>query len=446
MVEMHTALQHVLAAARPIPGETCSLDQALHRILRSEISAPHDTPPFTKSTVDGYAIRSEDLTGPVATFDVVDQWVAGHRRVRRLGDHEAVRIMTGAELPDGATAVVMQEDATPIVASQSAPPPEDGSPTHEQVVLKGPARNGLNILPQGSIYRRHEIVLPAQRSVAAAEIGLLAELGSTHVDVYRRPRVAILPTGDELVDLGTGLGPGKIYNSNGPMLDALCQESGVITELLATVGDEPSRLQEAVQGSLSQFDVLIVSGGVSVGIKDLVPQTFAQCGVSRVFHGVHMKPGKPLWFGVFESSTRSTDGHRCLVFGLPGNPTSVFVGFQLFVRAALYVLRGLPARSSEPQNDPLSSHDPVRNDPLRRHPLGDIPDMARLVADHEQIIDRPTWLPFRWLYAPQAPDLVALLPTQGSADLLSLSRADGLALFPTRGHYPAGSKVRILRW
>jgi molybdopterin molybdotransferase len=251
---------------------------------------------------------------------------------------------------------------------------------------------------RGASLRKTDVVLRAGRAIGPAEVGLLAEIGAAHVSVYPRPSVAILATGSELTPHHTRPGPGQIRNSNGPMLRAQVVQAGAQAVLLDIGRDDVDHLRPLIRLGLEE-DVLVLSGGVSAGARDLAPRALQQAGVRQVFHQVLLKPGKPLWFGVADSA-----GAEKLVFGLPGNPVSTYVCFELFVRRALMQLAGRQPAQLE----------------LRQ---------ARLERDHVQQGDRPTYHPST-LRSREGRLVVEPLPWQGSADLRTLTDANCLACFP----------------
>ena len=315
MVEVATALETVLGRAAVLPTEAVLLPLALGRVLVEAIESDIDSPPYTKSLMDGYAVRSADCIGP-ATLTIVEEVAAGRMPTRAVAAGQATRIMTGAPIPDGADAVVPHEET------------EAGGTS---VRIGRAVHKGEFILERGREMRAGEVVVLKGTSLTPQAIGLLAAVGRMSMRVHRTPRVAVLATGDELVEVNEKPGPGQIRNSNGPMLCALASRAGATVEYLGIAGDDRERLSRLVARGLDVADVLVLAGGVSAGKFDLVPDVLKNQGVTAHFHKVRMKPGKPLLFG--------SRGDR-LVFGLPGNPVSSFVGFELFVRPALRKMMG----------------------------------------------------------------------------------------------------------
>jgi molybdopterin molybdotransferase len=410
LLSVDEALRHVLAHAAVLPARPATLAEAWGCVLAEDVVSDIDSPPHDKSVVDGYAVRSADLATDEAELVVVDELTAGMVPRKAVGPGQAVRLMTGVPIPPGADAVVMVEKT------------RGGENVGSRVSIRaGPVRPGQNIMRRGASLQRGQRVLTAGTRLRAIECGLLAEVGYASVSVVRRPRVAVLATGNELVPHTQLPGPAQIRNSNGPLLTALIQEAGAIPASSAMAPDEPAALRAAMAEGLSQ-DVLLISGGVSAGVLDLVPATLTELGVQPVFHKVNVKPGKPLWFGVWQPREMS---HRCLVFGLPGNPVSTLVSFLLFVRPALAALAGHSACGL----------------PQRR---------GRLTQPFQQRGERPTYWPAAVAAGPAGGDEVgdwAVTPLrwQGSGDLATLVQATGLAVFPG-GDYelPAGSPVTVL--
>ncbi|MBP7706232.1 MAG: molybdopterin molybdotransferase MoeA [Candidatus Aminicenantes bacterium] len=324
MIEYAEARSLVLAAARALPAESVPLAAALGRTLARDISAREPVPPFTKATMDGYAVRAADTrpsgSGPdgAVTLEVLEDLPAGRRSRRTVGPGQAVRIMTGAPLPAGADAVVMVEDSEK----------RDG-----RVALRRAVRPGDNIGEAGEDLAKGERALARGTVVGPAEIAVLAATGRARVPVARRPKVAVIATGDEIVEPGARKKPGQIRNANGPALAAMAAAAGAEAAYLGIARDRASSLRAKLARARGA-DVLVLSGGVSVGDYDLVKDELEAFGVETVFWRVRIKPGKPVFFG---------RRGRQLVFGLPGNPTSAMVTFLLFVGPALDGLLGRAA-------------------------------------------------------------------------------------------------------
>ena len=416
MISVEQALQSVLAVAQPTASDRAQLREALGRVLAEDIASDIDSPPHDKSLVDGYAVSSAAFTvgGEDTEIElaVVEQVTAGDVPTCSVGSGNAIRIMTGAPIPAGADAVVMLEE-TQWQA-------EDGTPLGVvRFSKKLNFREGQNIMRRGTSLRSGQVVLESGTVLGPEHVGLLAEVGRADVAIIPAPRVAVLPTGDELVDAGFLPGPGKIRNSNGPMLVSCVQQAGAIAQDLGVGRDNRDQLAERIGVGLGA-DVLLVAGGVSAGVHDLVPQVLEECGVQQIFHKVRFKPGKPLWFGQRKAGlTDQGQTASTLVFGLPGNPVSSFACFQLFVAPALARLAGR-TQVSAPRI------------------------AARLSDDFHHRGDRATYYPAR-VEDGEIP-IVHLVRWHGSADLRSLVDANAFAVFPDgqQADYRQGDQVECL--
>jgi molybdopterin molybdotransferase len=390
MLSIDQARAAVLAEVRPLPAEEVALADALGRVLAEDVAAAVDLPPFANSAMDGFAVRS----GPSGRrLTVVGESRAGAPADRALGDGEAIRISTGAMLPEGADAVLQIE----LVS-------EDG----DSIVLNDEVQPGRNTRSAGEDVRAGTPILQAGTTLGPAEIGMAASAGRGSLRCGRRPRVTVIGTGDELVGPGDELGPGQIHDSNGPMLSALVRRAGADVRALRVEDDRVATVA-AVEQALADTDVLLLSGGVSVGPHDHVKPALEASGVEEVFWRVALRPGKPTWFGV------KRDDPPVLVLGLPGNPVSAYVTFTLFAAPALAKLQGARAAAAS-RRARLGSA-------VTRHPDRDECIRVRVDADG--------------IATPTGP--------QGSHMLSSLVQADGLALIP-RGDEPlaGGTDVEVL--
>ena len=358
--------------------------------------------------MDGYAIRGEDVGRGVSRFRVVEVITAGHLPVKSLGPGDAAQIMTGAPIPEGADTVVKVEDAQ-----------RDGESVS---FLVTPPQSGANVILRGTSVRAGDCVLRAGVRLNGARIGLLAELGMPIVPVRRRPRVAILATGDELVPIEATPGPGQIRNSNASMLAAQIEEAGGIAVSLGIARDIRDDLRTKITQGLG-FDLLVLSGGVSAGTLDLVPSVLAEAGVRELFHKVDMKPGKPIWFGewtVHQVADQKTS-KTCFVFGLPGNPVSSLVCCELFVRTAIRRLMGVEPATPQPS-------------------------YAKLEHDYTSRSQRATYHPAKLTWTAHGPT-VALVNWHGSSDLCGTAAADGMAYLPGEPRcYRAGDLLETYAW
>jgi molybdopterin molybdotransferase len=407
MLSVEEALQRVLEHARRKPAATVALADSLGLVLAEDIASDIDSPPYDKSMVDGYAVTSVDLVNRRVELALLEEIMAGTVPTKIVAPGACSRIMTGAPIPAGADAVVMQEQ-TELVASEPA-----RIRVHDERF-----RTGQNILRQGIALLRGEIVLRAGRTIRPAEIGLLAEVGRAEVAVIPAVSVAMLATGNELVSAAELPAAGQIRNSNGPMLLAAARRAGAMPLDLGVARDEKESLRRKLAEGL-KCDVLVVAGGVSTGVLDLVPGTLAELGVREVFHKIRMKPGKPLWFGVAERE----DDRRTLVFGLPGNPVSSFVCFELFVVSAIAKLAGRDAAADRcTVSARLSSEFTHRGDRPTYHPA---------ILNATEQLKLSTVAPLRWA---------------GSADLRGLVDANALVIFPAGDRtFAADETVAVLR-
>jgi len=314
MIDYTDALRRVVARAKPLAAESVPLTGSLGRTLAQNVRARAPIPPFAKATMDGYAVRAEDTrpeaAGQSAELAVIEDLPAGRISRRAIGPGQAVRIMTGAPLPKGADAVVMVEDT------------EKAGTRVKILRAVGP---GDNIGRAGEDLERGDLILEKGDLIGPAEVGMLAALGLASIRVVRRPKLAVIATGDEIVEPGKKAGPGCIWNSNGYSLLSLALQAGTEASYLGIARDKNSQLKLKIQKA-GAADILVISGGVSVGDYDLVKEELRGLGVRPVFWRVRIKPGKPTFFGV---------RGRQLVFGLPGNPTSAMVMFHLFARPAI---------------------------------------------------------------------------------------------------------------
>ena len=328
LIEIEQAWEQIDAASASSALEPIELpvEQAVGRVLAESVVSDIDVPPYRKALMDGYAVSSGDVEPGVA-LPIRGEILAGSVPKQPLEKGTAVRIMTGAPLPRGADAVV---------------PVEQTQREGDQVLFEGTITAGANLMEQGFCTHRGETVMPAGATIAAHHVGLLCEVGAARVHVRRPPRVAVLSTGDELVSPTDLPSLGQIRNTNAPLLGSLAERDGAHVSQLGVAVDEAEELAARIGRGL-QHDVLLLSGGVSAGVRDLVPATLEGLGVEPVFHGVRLKPGKPVFFGVRPGSPPT------FVFGLPGNPVSSWVCYELFVRRTLDHLsgRGLVERWQE---------------------------------------------------------------------------------------------------
>jgi molybdopterin molybdotransferase len=379
VIKFDEALKIVLDSVEVLPSEERDILDAHEMVLSEDVVARDNVPFVDNSAMDGYAVRSDDLKGaseenPVS-LKVVGEVRAGRVGTRSLGPGEAVRIMTGAPIPPAADAVVIQEKT---------------QPSTDSVNVMTDVSKCENIRPRGEDIREGETVLRKGTLLTPADIGVLASVGMQKVKVFRRPRAAILATGDEIIGVDEPLEAGKVRNSNRYTLIPLVRTLGALTIDLGIARDDGGKIEEKVKQALSN-DILITTGGVSVGKYDLIHQVLHDLGMERKFWRVAMKPGKPLLFVFLKGIP---------VFGLPGNPVSAFVGAELFIGPAIRKMRG------ERQVRPLWIEAELRAG------IKGKPGRSKFITAHTEFRDG------RFLASPT--------PKQGSGKLSSASSANSL--------------------
>ena len=430
------AQQCVLEAVAISGAEQVKLEQSLGRVLAEEVCANRDLPPYDISAMDGYALRSVDLGDIPATLEIIEDIKAGDMPTRILASGQCARIMTGAPLPQGADAVIRVED-TEEVSAEALSPNSDGTTSHSTKPASGQVAGYLpqagerdavslrenlfdrvqinqSVKPGNDIRRRGEnmcngaVVLTPGTEITPGVIGVLATVKRAQVQVYRRPRVAILSTGNELEGLDEPVDPNKIPNSNSYALMGQVQALGIEPVLLGIARDDPEELARYLKRGL-EYDVLLVSGGTSVGVHDYVRPTIEALGAQMLFWRVAMKPGHPVAFGKL--------GEK-IIFGLPGNPVSSMVCFEQFVAPALRHMMG-HKRIHRRTIEARLTHD-VKHQPGRT-------EFIRVMLAQEE-----------GGYAATSTG------AQGSGMLLSMARADGLAVLPADCNgLAAGSTVTV---
>jgi molybdopterin molybdotransferase len=354
LISFEDAQRLVLEHVSPLPAAPIALAEAYGRVVAEDVRSEVDLPPFDSSAMDGFAVRAEDTPG---VLPVVFHVAAGSPAPRPLEPGEAMGIGTGGALPFGADAVI---------------PIEYVVQNDNRVEIPEAVDVGANVRPVGGDLRLDDVVVSAGTVLGPAHVGALAASGVAQVSCARRPRAAVLATGSELRTPGEPLRPGQIYEANGLILDAQLRSAGAEVDRLPSVADDEDAHREAIARGL-QADLLLTTGGVSVGVHDLVRQVEADLGVREVFWGVSVKPGKPISFGVREGR---------LVFGLPGNPVSALVGFELFVRPAVRALQGAAAPGPEWERGRLAES-------VRANPARDELVRARARVDDEGITLEP---------------------------------------------------------
>jgi len=395
VVPVEQALEIVLAHTPVLPSDEADLPEAVGRILAEDIRSDAEMPPFDRAAMDGYAVRAEDAATAPVSLRVVGQVRAGQTTERAVGAGEAIQIMTGAPVPQGATAVQPIEKTRALAGG------------HVEILTA--VERGAHIAPRGSECGIGDPVLAKGDTIDPAAVAVLAAVGKARVRVGRRPRVSVLVTGDELVDVWDTPGRGRIRNSNGPAVEAQARWAGADVRSLGVVPDQAERIADAVRAGF-ESDVLVVSGGVSEGAYDLVEDVLARFDVGLLFTKVAIKPGAPLVFG--------RRGDR-LVFGLPGNPVSAQVTFDVFVRAALLRMQG--ARVVSRPTVEVELLEAVRNKSGRQAHLP-----ARIRFEGGRFVARP-------------------VTSMGSADIVAHARANALVvLAAARVRAEAGERAPAL--
>ena len=345
LTPLHAAQKTVLDAARPLGLEKVAILNTLDRVLGEDIVAARDNPPWDNSAMDGFAVRWEDLkqehaiSKPVI-LHVIEEVPAGKVATKAVGPGQAIRIMTGAPLPRGANAVVKVEET---------------EPSSDSVKIFKPVEPRANVRPQGEDVKKGECIIRKGTQIRPAEAGMLAILAKSFVLVYQQPRVAILSTGDELADLDERFSEEKIINSNSYGIAAAVQEAGGIPILLGIAHDQPAALKEKIAHGLNA-DILVLSGGVSMGDYDFTKAVFKELGAEMNFWKLAIRPGQPLAFGKIQGK---------LAFGVPGNPVSSMVTFEQLVRPAMLKMGGLRTYGRPVVQAQMQEKFSKRND--RRH-------------------------------------------------------------------------------
>lgn len=390
-----------LAPPQAKSSKNAALADALGRVLAEPVLADRDFPPFPRATRDGYALRAGDVATVPATLRVVGQIQAGAAFNGRIALGQAVEIMTGAAVPEGGDAVVMVEYTARASGS-------------EQVEIQRAVSAGENVVARGAEARAGQQVLAPGTRLGAAQVALAAACGKARIKVYRRPRVAILATGDELVEISRTPGPFQIRNSNTHSLAAQVEAAGGEAMRLPAAPDEPRKLTFLIQAGL-ESDMLLVSGGVSMGKFDLVEQALKKLGAELFFTGALIQPGRPVVFG----EVKKSGGKTVPFFGLPGNPVSTMVCFDLFARPVLQALSG-----AEPARLPSAR--------------------ARLQKEVKTKTGLTRFLPAILEGGLNDPH-VAAIAWQGSGDVLASARANCyLVVPPDRDTIAAGEMVTVL--
>jgi molybdopterin molybdotransferase len=395
VLSVEDATRQVQATAHLLPAETVPLALAVGRVLRQTVAADRDFPPYPRVTMDGIALRYSSLEAGQLTFSIERTQLAGAEPVRLANAHAAIEIMTGAALPPGADTVIRYEDLD-----------FSDTPSRQATVRVAPPRQGHNVHAQGSDQPAGAQLLAPGLVLSPAEIAVAATVGAATLAVTRRPRVAVVSTGNEIVPIEATPLPHQIRRSNGPMLCAALALAGCESQEFHLLDDLAS-LKVELPALLAGFDAVLLSGGVSKGQADFLPQALRELGVTEIFHRVAQRPGQPFWFG------QVPDG--AVVFALPGNPVATFANYYRYVQGWLRQCQGLPTEASQPAFAELAG--PVDFKPALTY-----------------------FLAVRLENAPDGRLLAHPAPTAGSGDLAGLLAADGLLeLAPDQTHFAAGT-------
>lgn len=402
MLTIDEALALVARHAKPLAPRRIPLEQAAGLVIAEDVVSQWNSPPYSKSMMDGYAVISSDRE-PVRV--VVEEVAAGAVPHRAVVPGTATRIMTGAPIPEGADAVIPIENTSLVDDSRVR-------------IAESETKAAQHVLPMGAAIRVGDTVIRRGAVLRPIEIAILAEIGHGMISAFPRAAVAVLPTGNELVAAGQFPANGQIRNSNGPMLISAVGRAGAQPVDLGIGRDDHDDLRRRIEQGF-EADVLLLSGGVSVGTFDLAPQVLAELEVVEVFHKIALRPGKPLWFGVKQRGERQT-----LVFGLPGNPVSSFVCFELFVRPALSVLTGRGFENPSAVTARLTHE--------YDHPGGRAACLPALVTIGAEKRTSDRIAPQEQLarFAALEGAAVEILRWQGSADIAALAKANALVRLP----------------
>ena len=400
MIAVSESIQMIKGETPVLSSESVALYDALGRILAQDIVADSDLPPFDRSQMDGYAVRANDVASVPARLKIVGESAAGRGWHQEMHRGEAVRIMTGAPVPEGADSVQQVELTREI----------DGG---SEVEITETVSLGRSIVRRGAEIKKGQLVLNAGEPIEAGTIAVLASFGYSRVDVGRRPRVAVLATGTELVGIDQRPGQDQIRDSNNLSIGAYAELAGAAVERLPLAGDDTALLKRQIGEAAQRSDIVITSGGVSVGVYDFTKTALRELGAEVFFERVSLRPGKPTVFARLPSGT--------LVFGLPGNPVSVSVTFNLFARAAILKMQG--ANDTE-----LPSEYAV---------------LAKVIKGAKE---RESYLPATLSTSGDARLVAEPLKWGGSSDFVGFARATALIVVPAdQGAVEAGTIVKVLR-
>ena len=400
MISVAEAIQIVRQQTAVLPTERVELPRALGRVLAQNVVADSDLPPFNRSQMDGYAVRADDVKYAPVRLRIAGESAAGRGWHNQLEEGQAVRIMTGAPVPEGADSVQQVELTHEL---------KDGT----VVELLESVETGKHIVARGAEIKAGEIVANTGTTISAATMAVLAAFGYATVEVFRRPRVGVLATGTELVDVDQKPGQDQIRDSNNYSIGAYAELSGATVERLPLTGDETSLLRRQIAEAAERCDVIVTSGGVSMGVYDLTKSTLKELEAEIFFERIALRPGRPTVFARLPNGT--------FVFGLPGNPVSVSVTFNLFARTALLAMQG----AAEPA--------------LKQ-------ETAVLARGVKGTADRDSYLPAQLTTNDDAQLIAFPLKWGGSSDFVAFAVATGLVIVPAGvKSIEAGALVSVVR-
>lgn len=396
MLTYEQALQEILKHAYNLAARKTPIEEAVGKILAEDIFSQIDMPLFDKSAMDGYALRASNTADIPVQLKCLGTIQAGEVFTQSLKSGCCIKIMTGAPMPKGADSVVMVEDT---------------EQQESNMIIKRSVKPGENVCVKAEDITKGSKMFSKGNLISISDIALLATIGRRFVKTIDSPSVAVLNTGGEIIPVGRKLSQNKIYNSNGPQLCALLRQDGITPRYLGIAKDEPVILKKMISQGLT-CDILLISGGVSMGDYDLVPGILKQMGVKQLFHKVNIKPGKPLFFGV---------KNRKLIFGIPGNPVSNFLAYQIFVRPVIRKMMGIEDYTLKIKKGILKSE--FRQKPGRKHFV-----LSKVVQSKNTYYVYP-------------------LPGHGSADIAALSTADAFMLVDgTISKIKQNSEVEFITW
>lgn len=445
MITWKKALDFILKNTPVLKEEKTDITKTTGMILAEDIYSGIRMPPFDKSAVDGYALKAEDTKNIPAQLKCIGVIQAGHNFTKEVKHNQCIKIMTGAPIPKGANAIVMIENTL----SQN-----------DHIKINSKVTNGDNICLQGEDIKYGRIIARKDTLISPSHISLLSAVGKKYVGVRQKPKVAVLNTGGEIIPAGNILPKNKIYNSNGPQLLALLKTDGLEPIFLGIVKDDFEKLTAVIRQGLKN-DILLISGGVSMGDYDLIPKVLKKLGVKEIFHKIKIKPGKPLFFGV---------RGKTLVFGIPGNPVSNFLVYQIFIRPAIYKMRGYKNSGNIFKRGILEKDFLPKNE--RTHfvliniSVNPVRELRSLTPYRDLSLRGPTvYADSNFSRCSGIPPLPGIPPSgfsngvkqnhyylkpvnsHGSADIFALSNADGfMVIEPTKRYLSKETLVDFITW